>query len=56
MLNEPVSGGPSEGFTVKLTPMLEEYYAFRGWDKYGVPKPEKLKELSLEFTIEVAHD
>jgi aldehyde:ferredoxin oxidoreductase len=56
MLNEPVSGGPSEGFTVKLAPMLEEYYAFRGWDKNGVPKPEKIKELSLEFTVEVAHD
>ncbi len=56
MLNEPVSGGPSEGFTVKLAPMLEEYYAFRGWNKNGVPKPEKLKELSLEFTVEVSHD
>jgi aldehyde:ferredoxin oxidoreductase len=54
MLNEPVSEGPSEGFTVKLDPMLEEYYAFRGWDKNGVPKPEKLKELSLEFTIEAS--
>lgn len=51
LLNEPVSEGPSEGFTVKLAPMLEEYYAFRGWDKNGVPKPEKLEELGLEFTI-----
>lgn len=56
LLHEPVSAGPSEGFTVKLAPMLEEYYAFRGWDKNGVPKPEKLKELSLEFVMEVAHD
>jgi aldehyde:ferredoxin oxidoreductase len=48
LLNEPVAAGPSEGFTVKLAPMLEEYYAFRGWDKNGVPKPEKLKELGLE--------
>ncbi len=56
LLTEPVSAGPSEGFTVKLAPMLEEYYAFRGWDKNGVPKPEKLKELSLEFAIEVAND
>jgi aldehyde:ferredoxin oxidoreductase len=56
MLNEPVSEGPSEGFTVKLEPMLEEYYAFRGWDKNGVPKPEKLKELSLEFAIEAEND
>jgi aldehyde:ferredoxin oxidoreductase len=54
MLNEPVSEGPSEGFTVKLDPMLKEYYAFRGWDQYGVPKPEKLKELSLEFAIEAS--
>jgi aldehyde:ferredoxin oxidoreductase len=32
--------------------MLAEYYAFRGWDKFGVPKPEKLKELSLNFALE----
>lgn len=56
LLNEPVSAGPSEGFTARLAPMLEEYYAFRGWDKNGVPKPEKLKELSLEFALEAAHD
>jgi aldehyde:ferredoxin oxidoreductase len=56
LLNEPVSEGPSKGFTVKLAPMLEEYYAFRGWDKNGVPKPDKLKELSLEFVIEDEHD
>ena len=56
MLKEPVAIGPSQGFTVKLKPMLEEYYAFRGWDRNGVPKPEKLKELSLEFTMEAAHD
>ncbi len=56
MLSEPVPDGPSKGFTVKLAPMLEEYYAFRGWDQNGVPKPEKLKELSLEFAIEEAHD
>ncbi len=52
LLKEPIAEGPSRGFTVKLAPMLEEYYAFRGWDKDGVPKPEKLKELSLEFAIE----
>ncbi len=47
MLEEPVTDGPSEGFVVKLDPMLEEYYAFRGWDKNGVPKSEKLVELGL---------
>ena len=56
LLNEPVAEGPSEGFVAKLEPMLEEYYAFRGWDKNGIPKPEKLKELSLDFAIEAAHD
>ena len=56
LLNEPVAKGPSEGFVAKLEPMLEEYYAFRGWDENGVPKPEKLKELSLDFAIEAAHD
>ncbi len=56
MLNEPVPDGPSEGHTVNLTPMLEEYYAFRGWDENGVPRPEKLKELSLEFAIEAKDD
>ena len=52
LLNEPVVAGPSEGFTVKLDPMLKEYYAFRGWDESGVPKPEKLTELSLEFCVQ----
>ena len=28
--------------------MLSEYYQLRGWDKNGVPKREKLKELGLE--------
>lgn len=51
LLNEPVPEGPSEGFVVNLAPMLAEYYAFRGWDQYGVPMPEKLKELSLDFTL-----
>ncbi|MCP4422487.1 MAG: aldehyde ferredoxin oxidoreductase family protein [Chloroflexi bacterium] len=48
LLNEPVAEGPSEGFTVKLDPMLKEYYAFRGWDKDGVPTEAKLKELGLD--------
>jgi aldehyde:ferredoxin oxidoreductase len=56
LLNEPIAEGPSKGFTAKLPPMLEEYYQFRGWDADGVPKPKKLKELSLDFTLEVAND
>jgi len=47
LLNEPVAAGPSAGYTVRLEPMLKEYYEFRGWDKNGVPMQAKLKELSI---------
>jgi aldehyde:ferredoxin oxidoreductase len=48
MLEEPVPAGPSEGHTVRLDGMLEEYYQFRGWDEAGVPKEAKLRELELD--------
>ena len=47
LLNEAPTSGPSEGWVVQLEPMLKEYYRGRGWDENGVPKPEKLTELSL---------
>jgi aldehyde:ferredoxin oxidoreductase len=51
MLNEPVADGPSAGFTVKLAPMLQEYYEFRGWDEQGVPLPETLVMLGLDELV-----
>jgi aldehyde:ferredoxin oxidoreductase len=48
LLQEPVAAGPSEGYVVKLKPMLEEYYEFRGWDKRGVPLAPRLKMLGLD--------
>ena len=33
---------------LNLSPMLKEYYEFRGWDANGVPTPTKLRELDLE--------
>ncbi len=54
LLNEPVAEGPSAGFTVRLEPMLKEYYQFRGWDANGVPKPAKLRELELIALVEGA--
>lgn len=48
LLNEPVSSGPSQGYTVHLEPMLKEYYEFRGWDRNGVPGPARLKLLGLD--------
>ena len=56
LLNNPVQEGPSEGFTANLAPMIKEYYAFRGWDENGIPRPHKLRELGLDFAIEEAYD
>ncbi|HET9915161.1 MAG TPA: aldehyde ferredoxin oxidoreductase C-terminal domain-containing protein, partial [Anaerolineales bacterium] len=47
LLNEAPADGPSQGWVVKLEPMLKEYYRGRGWDENGVPTPKKLQELSL---------
>ena len=56
LLHDPVQEGPSEGFTANLAPMIKEYYAFRGWDENGIPRPHKLRELGLDFAIEEAYD
>jgi len=47
MLEEPVPGGPSQGWVSHLPPMLAEYYRARGWDAEGVPTREKLEGLEL---------
>ena len=50
-LDEPAgpSDSPSAGSVVELEPMLDEYYAARGWDvETGLPTGEKLVELGLE--------
>ncbi len=41
-----VEGRPDT--VVPLKKMLPKYYATRGWDKNGVPKPRKLKRLGIE--------
>ncbi|UCB46442.1 MAG: aldehyde ferredoxin oxidoreductase family protein [Spirochaetota bacterium] len=44
-----------EGTTNELPPlnlMLNEYYKLRGWDEFGIPTEEKLKELGLEEYIQ----
>lgn len=49
-LEEPLgpATSPSAGSVVELEPMLNEYYALRGWDNdTGVPTAEKLEELQL---------
>jgi aldehyde:ferredoxin oxidoreductase len=39
--------GPTAGQVVDLEPMLNEYYAARGWDEKGIPTKKKLTELGL---------
>ncbi|QQK06865.1 aldehyde ferredoxin oxidoreductase family protein [Miniphocaeibacter halophilus] len=52
--NEPIPSGLSKGAVTtqeELDFMLDEYYEARGWDQEGMPTPEKLEELGLEFAI-----
>ncbi len=45
---ETLPRGHSKGQTVDLDPLLDEYYALRGWETSGVPGAQKLAELRLE--------
>ena len=45
-LQEPLAG-PSQGATVNLEPMLDDYYREMGFDDEGIPKSETLEWLSL---------
>ena len=51
VMTEPIKAGASKGALISqeaLDEMLDEYYAERGWDKDGIPTPEKLKELGIQ--------
>ena len=51
-LEEPIKSGPSSGMAITrqmLDDLLDQYYAFRGWDKTtGIPTRERLLHLGLE--------
>ena len=49
-LNEPLKVGYSKDNVVPLNKMLEQYYHIRGWNADGVPKPEKIKQLGINFS------
>jgi aldehyde:ferredoxin oxidoreductase len=54
--NEPYPTGPGKGHTLKweqIQELLDRYYELRGWDKNGKPTPEKLKELELDFLMNI---
>jgi aldehyde:ferredoxin oxidoreductase len=44
---ESMTVGPSQGQTVNLEVLLDEYYEVMGWDKDGIPTKEKLEKLGL---------
>ncbi|MFQ6052632.1 MAG: aldehyde ferredoxin oxidoreductase family protein [Candidatus Bathyarchaeia archaeon] len=50
---ETLPEGPSRGTVFEQEPMLDEYYAERGWDpETGIPRPWKLEELGLRHVAE----
>ena len=55
LLEEPLPEGPAKGQIVNLDPLLDAYYEFRGWDKNGIPTKEKLKELGLDWAINIIY-
>ena len=56
LLEDPLPEGPAKGAVVNLDPLLDAYYDHRGWDKTtGKPTKEKLKELGLEWAINVIY-
>ena len=46
-LKESLPNGNSKGSIFEMEPMLDEYYAQRGWDQRGIPTNATLKKLGL---------
>jgi aldehyde:ferredoxin oxidoreductase len=53
--HEPIPDGPSQGMHCppeELDRMLDEYYELRGWTTDGIPTPERIRALGLDFAIQ----
>lgn len=48
LLKEAMPTGPSQGNTVPLNQMLDEYYDLMGWDSNGIPSEQRMQELGLQ--------
>jgi aldehyde:ferredoxin oxidoreductase len=51
---EKLKGGSTDGGILereKVEALLDDYYSLRGWTEDGVPTPEKLKSLGLDWVI-----
>jgi aldehyde:ferredoxin oxidoreductase len=44
---EPMPAGPVQGEVFDLSLLLDDYYQERGWDRMGIPTPEKLASLNI---------
>jgi aldehyde:ferredoxin oxidoreductase len=55
LLKEPMPTGPSQGNTVPLDRMLDEYYEIMGWDNNGIPTADRMRELGLEEEWQAAY-
>ena len=54
VMHEPIPDGPSKGMRCppdELNRMLDEFYDLRGWTRDGVPTPERLNALGLDFAV-----
>ena len=47
LLEVPIPEGPSKGSVARLSELLPEYYAVRGWSKDGIPTEETKAKLGL---------
>jgi len=47
LLMHPRGGGSGDNLP-RLNEMLKDYYRLRGWDEFGIPTKEKIKDLDLE--------
>jgi aldehyde:ferredoxin oxidoreductase len=56
LMEDALPSGPAEGMVIDhatIEMMKDAYYERRGWDvATGIPTPEKLEELGLDFLIE----
>jgi aldehyde:ferredoxin oxidoreductase len=51
---EKLVGGSTDGALLerdKVDALLDDYYNLRGWSKEGIPTPEKLKALGLDWVM-----
>jgi aldehyde:ferredoxin oxidoreductase len=60
VMNIPIPDeGPAKGKVVtqqELNILLDEYYAFRGWNQNGVPTTKKIREIGLDEYLSIVED